>query len=365
MSNATTLIHPSRDHLMRRHFPLSAQINAALSRITNGADAEKLLATKAPDAGGTILQAPSFVQVEFRGSLSPNRILYPSGSTVVFAADDEQVTVDFEIPNTLLPTMSDRVVLDPAGVGGHDLVGHIPGTAPEQYGTPVPVTEVMSGAAARIHLRKIIEDGKHARFELANMLRPYTEHAVDAAARSVYSEIVDLSENDARFCIPAVGASDQERIVSELLYATDGKTDSVILRMIDRAACTDWAVGKHVSRRMAQAIWGAAETHVRRSIGDPHVGRQVRALAREHGISDPNELLAVFREKYPTKIMGAPRIRASLEVRDLFARSSTVSAIDTGLSLAPAPVVTAPAARPTESVYDEDVQVPVLAEMAA
>src|SRR5699024_8077152 len=95
MSNATTLIHPSRDHLMRRHFPLSAQINAALSRITNGADAEKLLATKAPDAGGTILQAPSFVQIEFRGSLSPNRIVYPSGSTVVFAADDEQVTVDF------------------------------------------------------------------------------------------------------------------------------------------------------------------------------------------------------------------------------------------------------------------------------
>lgn len=51
-------------------------------------------------------------------------------------------------------------------------------------------------------------------------------------------------------------------------------------------------------------------------------------------MDNPEDLLSVFREKYPTKRMGVDRIRRSLEVRDLFTSSSTISAIRSGLSLA-------------------------------
>lgn len=330
----TTLLHSSRDHLMRRHFPYGVVLTGLLTRITNGADAEMLLESSDLEASGTLVQLPSFVHVEFRQAHSPNRILYPGGSTVLFTPDGIPAEIAYEIPNSLLPTVTGHLQLAPGAAGGHTLLGVIPDAAPHGHTATATVTEVTSSSALRARLRRIIADGQHARFELAAALQHYTEHAVDAAARSVYSEIVDLPDDATAVCVPAVGQVDQERIVTELLYGTDGKKDSVILRMIDRAACTDWALSKHVSRRMAQAIWGAAETHVRRSIDDPHVGRIVRALAREYGMDNPEDLLSVFREKYPTKRMGVERIRRSLEVRDLFTSSSTISAIRSGLSLA-------------------------------
>lgn len=320
----STLNYTSRDVLMRRHFPYGAHLTALLTRIANAADAANLLEDPPAFAAGTILQLPAFVHVNYCGASSPNCIRYDT-TTVVFAKDDTAQEISYEIPNSQMPSQLGTIRLIANTYGSHRLDGEIPDMAPAGYATPLTVTEVTSAAAARTALRRIMEDGKLARFELAQALQPYTARAVNAAACAVYSEVANLSDAPDAACIPAVDDSDQERIVTELLYGREGSADSVVLRMIDRAACTDWALGKHVSRRMAQSIWSAAETAVRRSIDDPHIGRLVRSMARRFGISNPTELLQAFRDKYPTRRVGIGRIRRSLEVGDLYSHATTGS----------------------------------------
>lgn len=326
--------NPSSARLMRSHFPDGSSVIDTLARVSNGDDAQKLLTTPPLGAAGTIVQLPTFVHIDFNGSPSPNRVLYPETGSVLFVADGEHAHITYEIPNSALPSVAGSIDLTPHSTGGHTVTGSIPDA---RTGTRPPVTtEVLTGTAQRGQLRHIVDDGNEARFAFAASLQAYTEQAVEAAARSVYSEIVNITPDDIdTINTPAVSTADQETIVTELLYGGEGKQDSVILRMIDRAACTPWAVGMHVSRRMAQGIWGAAETQIRRAINDPHVGRIVRALAREHGIDDPDELLDVFRKRYPTKRMGADRIRRSLEVRDLFTSPEAISAIRSGVLVRP------------------------------
>lgn len=360
-----TTPNPSSLHLMRSHFPCGSSVIESLSQVSNGDDAQKLLTSPSLGANGTIVQLPSFVHIEFNGSLSPNRILYPSTGSVTFVPDGEHAEITYSIPNSSLPTVTGTIRLTPNTVGGHTVLDSIPDA---RAGVREPVTtEVLSAAAWRSQLRRIVDTGSQARFAFAASLQTYTEQAVEAAARSVYSEIVNITPDDLdAINSPAVSTADQETIVTDLLYGTEGKQDSVILRMVDRAACTSWAVGVHVSRRMAQGIWGAAETQVRRAINDPHVGRIVRALAREHGIDDPDELLDVFRQRYPTKRMGADRIRRSLEVRDLFTSPEALSAISSGFLIRPDDreliyprrtkkrPVSAPKKQPMLPLWDED-----------
>ena len=360
-----TIQNPSSVRLMRSHFPSGSSVIETLSRVSNGDDAQRLLGSSSPGTEGTIVQLPSFVHIEFNSSLSPNRILYPSTGSVVFVPDGEHAEITYEIPNSALPTVTGVIRLTPNTIGGHTILGAIPDA---RLGVREPsTTEVLTTTALRNQLRRIVDDGSQARFAFASSLQMYTEQAVEAAARSVFSEIVNITPDDLdAINSPAVSTADQETIVTELLYGSEGKRDSVILRMIDRAACTNWAVGMHVSRRMAQGIWGAAETQVRRAINDPHVGRIVRALAREHGIDDPDELLDVFRSRYPTKRMGADRIRRSLEVRDLFTSPEAISAIRTGVLVRPETgsspthgvtkkrAVSAPIEQPMLSLWEED-----------
>ncbi len=360
----TTAQNPWGDRLMWGHFPYGTRVIESLTRVTNGDDAQKLLDSATLGADGTIVQLPSFVHIDYNGSPSPNRILYPGAATVIFVPDGEHAEIPYEIPNSLLPPITGAVRLTPRAAGGHDVLDAVPDAHAEGgFRSPI-VTEVLSQSAFRSRMRSIIEDGRQARFEFAASLQSYTERAVEAAARAVFSEIVNIAPDDLNAIRPpAICESDQEHIVTELLYGAEGKQDSVILRMIDRAACTNWAVGKHVSRRMAQGIRGAAETQVRRSINDPHVGRIVRTLARELGIDDPAELLDVFRRLYPTKRVGADRIRRSLEVRDLFTSSEAVSAIRAGVTLRPDNKIPTsprrtkrqvPSAQPTLALWEED-----------
>ncbi|MFC4225479.1 hypothetical protein [Lysinibacter cavernae] len=109
-------------------------------------------------------------------------------------------------------------------------------------------------------------------------------------------------------------SADIEITVDEIMYGQEGKPDSVALRLIDRVS-TD-AAGKRAGDLRTYVhtnFRSTAETHVRRRIDDPHIGRQVRRLkAAIDDCSSAEELLAAFREMYPRQSIGIRQVKRSL-----------------------------------------------------
>ncbi|WP_332798106.1 hypothetical protein, partial [Xanthomonas sp. WCS2019Cala2-53] len=73
-----------------------------------------------------------------------------------------------------------------------------------------------------------------------------------------------------------------EGLATSLLWGTEAQADSIVLRMVDRAAST------HINNQPLGSwfdinLRARAEEAVRRHIGDPHIGRKIRRLAREQG----------------------------------------------------------------------------------
>lgn len=199
--------------------------------------------------------------------------------------------------------------------------GDYAGTYPE--GAPAPVVAKRSA---------LVADGNLARFETVEALERTVLDVLEQTNRYVAREIEGRLGQDAEGwgAVCNHGAADPvalEHLATELLWGAEGALkDSTVLRMVHTAATT------HINNQplgswFAINLRARAEEAVRRHIGDPHIGRKVRRLAREHSPNSIDELLDMYRRANPKDGVGRDRIIAALSA------GKTIDSVSSSLSL--------------------------------
>jgi len=177
----------------------------------------------------------------------------------------------------------------------------------------------------------LVRGGRVARFQLVSALERHVTTLLEASNRFIARELEGRLGDDAEGWAPTVnhGVLDKvalDQIASGLLWGGDGQNDSVVLRMVDRAATT------HINNQplgswFDKNLGARAEEAIRRHIGDPHIGRKIRRLAREMQPGSIDELLELYRRANPKESVGRDRVIAALSA------DKTLDAVSHSLSL--------------------------------
>lgn len=312
---------------IRMFFPTGRNLSVMLTNVSRGMAASALLGENGAnpadlDLDGSIIVLPQFSIREFDGSESVNRIQWSgeSGRPVRLVPDTEAVTLRWSVQDSSLPELTGELSVTPFA-GSHIITGDIPpmiGLHAELEASPIaPAAIAVSGEhdVAR-QLGKITAAGRRDLFALTHLLTPFARDAVDSASMRVHREIHGLEERS-EAAAHIIDAIERESVLDELMLGVRDN-ESVVLRMIRRVAATDATVCKSVAIFMATAIRSGAETQVRNHIGDPHVGRVIRRLARELRQLDPNfevdpaAVLDAYKREHPKESIGMGRILDAL-----------------------------------------------------
>jgi hypothetical protein len=173
--------------------------------------------------------------------------------------------------------------------------------------------------------------GRAARFQLVESLERHVTELLEASNRLVAREIEGRLGDEAESWAPTAnhGVTDKvglEALATELLWGSGNQPDSVVLRMVDRAATT------HINNQPLGSwfdtnLRARSEEAVRRHIGDPHIGRKIRRLAREQSPSSIEELLEMYKRAHPRESVGRDRVIAALSA------DKTLDSVSYSLSL--------------------------------
>lgn len=153
-------------------------------------------------------------------------------------------------------------------------------------------------------LRRLADDAVAARWEMIMSLEPNVDCALGRAHRAVSREL-------GRGLLPVLDRTKLEAVRDRMLLGV-GKNPGPVSRLIDRCVKDETFEKVAPLRYIATDLRRAAEEEVRRELGDPHIGRKVRALASETGLSDPQAIIDAYRERFPDDRLSVARLKASL-----------------------------------------------------
>lgn len=299
---------------VRQQLPSGDTVVTKLTAASNGIAADAALNDDATDAieSGSIVTLPQYAFVKFEGSDITNLIQWgdadTGNGTTLLVADDEEVVIRWTIHDSTLDTMRGEVTVQPT-TDGHEITGQIPPTRGQHltqaktFWTPQERDRMLT---------RLSQDGARQTFELARTLIPFARTAVRSASVRVYREIHDVPTTGGGAHV--IDELEREQVLDNLMWGDGGSgaEGSVVTREIRRLAATDHALRKSVLQLLSTKVWSAAETHVRQYIGDPHLGRVIRRLARDIGTLDPESVLTAYREQNPDARVGMQRITAAL-----------------------------------------------------
>lgn len=263
-----------------------------------------------PPGGNAVVLLPTHSRHAFDESLATRSVeVYVSWSS------GPVVSLESGTPVSISWSMSDRgkhlsgeVTFTLARSGTLSVDGVMP---PE---TVQPDIEPLVGRGAWSRFgAKLAKRAFEADWELVASLERYVMFTLDSASIAVAREIHGFEpESSLSSCPGVVDAITVEKIAGTMMYGHSESADtSVIRRMIHRCATT--AInGQPLPQYLAVNIYSQAEEHIRREIGDPHVGRKVRRVARESGAGSFAEVLSIYNETHPNDQLGHRRALAAL-----------------------------------------------------
>ncbi len=188
-------------------------------------------------------------------------------------------------------------------------------------------TEITEPCLSRTELEKrlhrISRDGLDARWQVLLGLEPYVKAAVNDAHGYVCAELAGPD----RHSRPVLDHTGLELVSNTLLLGSDdtGRTArrgrSAVSRLLDRCLNANTFQRVDPLRYIKVTLRRDAEDAVRVSIGDPRIGSKVRAISRELGTSNIQEVIAVYRRRYPRDELGERRAAAALDTLTVTAPS--------------------------------------------
>ncbi len=152
------------------------------------------------------------------------------------------------------------------------------------------------------------QKGKQAAWELVMRLEPYILSLVLGASRRIAAEVGTPGG-----VLDDVAA---DEVTDELV------TGGLVLKLVERLATTEKVISQSIGSYLHINLRSMTETAVRRRIGDPHVGRKIRRVFAESGAGSMGELLAYYRNKYPSEKVSEKRALAALSAGSLVGASA-------------------------------------------
>lgn len=306
---------------VRQLFPTGRSLTVMLSTISQGMAATALL-DELPEVGdGSVVTLPQFSIREYDGAESVNRIQWDGedGRTVRLVGAGIERTLRWRVQDSTLPELRGVLRVTPS-VAGHLIVGDLPpmvGLITSNSANINPAAVAFTGPSRlRRELTQISRGGREQLFAMISLLTPYAREAVHSASMRVHREIHGLDAGDAA-ARHVIDELEREVVQDDLLYG-EKQSDSVAIRLVRRVAATDATVCKSVAAYISVALWSGAETKVRARIGDPHLGRVIRRLARQLRQLDPSahvdaqSVLDAYKQAYPQQPVGLSRIMDAL-----------------------------------------------------
>ena len=177
-------------------------------------------------------------------------------------------------------------------------------------GLPDRVTSAAASRTGMAHaLARIAAAGQAARWDLLQLLEPYVRTAVVRGHARVAAEVAGEGNIGPR---TVLDETDLEVVIDALLLG-EGTNPGPVARMLDRCLRPDTFARVDPLRYIAVTLRRDAEQEIRRRIGDPRIGRKVRALHRQHpGIGLP-ELVERYRALHPQDRLTPRQAAAALE----------------------------------------------------
>jgi hypothetical protein len=159
----------------------------------------------------------------------------------------------------------------------------------------------------RASLDEAVIEGRLARWEILRMLEKNLEWNFRHAVASVTREMgLDKGVLD-----PIVG----ESLRNSILWGRDGEPESLALALIRRCLSKEPFTRVDPELYVRRWMYSTSESAVRRYIGDPHIGRRIRALARELGTQDQETVLREFNRRHPHENVGTRRVADAMSAQ--------------------------------------------------
>jgi hypothetical protein len=191
---------------------------------------------------------------------------------------------------------------------------------------------LLSRINARRALSQFAADGRNARWELLHTLEENLEWNFNRAMVSVSADITrDVDIFATNSLTRVLDETSSEAIKTDIIYGHDGEA-SLASNLIDR--CLTVADFSRYDPELYVRRWmfSTAETAIRRHIGDPHVGRLVRQVARDIKSDDLDTVVTEFRRRYPSASLGRQRASDALAVAKHYAVTDPIFFENTGIS---------------------------------
>lgn len=176
------------------------------------------------------------------------------------------------------------------------------------------ITGLPDGASSTLteqSRRKIIARGSTARWEMGMALERLLRKRMQELNLSVGAEL----GGSARGALDSVTL---EQVITDMHLGRDGEERSVIHRAIDKCLEPDTFDRVEVSRYLSVRMRSRSIERIRDALGDPRIGFKVRSVYRETEPSSLDELIATYRQRYPSDRLG---------------RKVAIAALSTGVAL--------------------------------
>ncbi len=183
------------------------------------------------------------------------------------------------------------------------------GAGPAAAGSLDEIQMLTSRGAVKTELERLVERAARSRWNLLQYLEPHATRSLHSAHASVSREIA----GDSTHAVPLLDETKLQTLKDHMVLGDDDHPGTVA-PLLDRCLKPETFLKVDPLRYLAVSMRRDAEAVIRKAIGDPHIGRKVRAVARETGLRDLDTIIAAYRERHPSDFLSVDRAEAALSV---------------------------------------------------
>ena len=169
--------------------------------------------------------------------------------------------------------------------------------------------EVLPQHALKARLEDLAADGHQARWDAVMSLEHYVNRAVHSAVVSVSWDVNRGPGGQEPAWV--LDETAKQTVANRMLLGTDDGPGRVGA-LLERCLRPNTFVRVDPLRYVVKDLHRSAEAEVRKTIGDPHIGRKIRAVARTMPSASMQDVITAYRANHPGDHLSSARAARAL-----------------------------------------------------
>lgn len=287
------------------------ELCARLERVLLGRVADELLASELPERGALVV-APVWKWLAPRIDMG-RKTRRADGDTMLMP-----VRMTWQPSPVVVVTAPTAVAWSMVGLGhsgaGEVKVVPVDGACPQATREKFPTdgeleVELLTQRELRARLGHLVADGRQARWDAVMSLEHYVNRAVHSAVVAVSYDVHGQSPGPE---LPWVLDETGKQAVADRMLLGSGESPGRVAALLDRCLKPSAFVKVDPLRYVVKDLHRSAESEVRKTIGDPHIGRKIRAVQRTMPSAPMQEVIAAYRAAHPNDHLSTARATKAL-----------------------------------------------------